>query len=1157
MDDFKKTETKILKFWKDNKIFQKSLEQRQKAKPFVFFEGPPTANGLPHIGHFLTRIYKDLYGRYKTMRGFYVLRRAGWDTHGLPVEIEIEKQLGLKNKKDIEAYGIARFNKRARESVWKYKAEWEKMTERMGFWIDMDHPYITYDPKYVESVWWVIAQIAKKKLLFQGHKVVPYCPRCGTPLSSHEVALGYKDITETSVYVKFKIKKQGSDFDKAYLVAWTTTPWTLPGNVALAVGEKITYAEVEKNGEHLIVARDLVKVLDLDVKVIREFPASQLIGLSYEPLFDIPALKSKTSYKVYPADFVTTQDGTGVVHTAVMYGEDDYELGKQVGLPTYHTVDHEGRFTHDVPELAGQNVKQAERGIIHYLKTKNLILKEEPYLHSYPFCWRCDTQLLYYAQNSWFIKMSSLRKQLVKNNSQINWVPGHLKEGRFGEFIKEAKDWALSRQRYWGTPLPIWRCINCDYHLTIGSLSELEKNRYRPKNTYYILRHGYSAKNLPGSGQVVSGRLETDKYDLTSRGIEDTKKIARSLKKSSVDLILSSPFLRTRHTAQIVSDYVGVKYKIDKRLKELDHGSACEGLTEPVCIPPGVKVDFDTKRGDGESWRDVKARIGSLLCELERKYEGKKILLVSHGDPIWILKGLATNMSEQELVVTYDKNYPKEGKIIKTYFANLPRNGEGDIDLHRPYVDQIILKCPKCKNKMKRIPELADVWFDSGSMPYAQWHYPFENKNLINRGGQYPADFIVEAIDQTRGWFYTLLAISTALGKGPPYKNVAVLGHILDEDGQKMSKSKGNVISPDEVMDKVGVDASRWYFYTVSDLGDSKICSFKDLENKLHAFIGTIQNTLRFLELYASDIMPAGSPAPETLFDQWLYEKLNNLVGEVTKELDDYDPTTAARRIEDFAINELSNWWVRRSRRRFQKPASQEELVYVASVLRYVLLELAKLLAPFMPFLAEDLHMELHKKVKPGALSVHLHDWPAFAKAAAKQAQNKLIEKMEEVRNFVTSGLAARKNKGLKVRQPLAGATLKRKEKFESGLEELIKEELNIKLITYNLEQTEEVVLDEHLTEELIREGYAREIIRQIQDMRKEAKYKLDEKVMGAWESEDQDIIATMQGFGKEIAADTLLEKFDRGHDLNLKFNIEKEFEIGVGKNVWLGVKSK
>ena len=676
--DFKKTETKILKFWEQNRIFQKSLEQRQKAKPFVFFEGPPTANGLPHIGHFLTRIYKDLYGRYQTMRGHYVLRRAGWDTHGLPVEIEVEKELGLKNKKEVDDYGIAKFNKKARASVWKYKNEWEKMTRRMGFWIDLDNPYITYDAKYIESVWWLIKQIAAKKLLYQGHKVLPYCPRCGTALSSHEVAQGYQDITEDSVFVKFKIKDSAKARSykleaNSYFLSWTTTPWTLPGNVALAVGEKITYVEVEKSGEKLIVAKNLIKILGDKVKILREFAGKELVGLEYQPLFDVKSLKSKTSYRVYPADFVNTEEGTGIVHTAVMYGEEDYELGRRVGLPTYHTVDLRGCFTQDVPSFAGQYVKDAEKGIIDYLREKNLLFKVEPHLHTYPFCWRCGTPLLYYAKDSWFIRMSALRGQLIKNNKQINWAPSHLKEGRFGEFIREVKDWALSRERYWGTPLPVWRCqignrqfanrqSGCGHIMVIGSLAELEKYRFHPKNTYYILRHGQSTKNARPGGAIVASRLEYDKYELTPKGVQQIKKAAQAVKlKGGLDLILSSPFLRTRRTAQIVADYLGLKPKIDKRLKELDHGSACEGLTFFACLPKDTIIDFDTKRGDGESWRDLKIRMASVIKELEKNYQGKRILLVSHGDPLWMLESLASGLSEKEAIQRHNQDYPQEG----------------------------------------------------------------------------------------------------------------------------------------------------------------------------------------------------------------------------------------------------------------------------------------------------------------------------------------------------------------------------------------------------------------------------------------------------------------------------------------------------------------
>lgn len=1185
--DFKKTESKILKFWEQNQIFKKSLEQRRsgnrRAKSFVFFEGPPTANGLPHIGHFLTRIYKDLYGRYKTMRGFFVLRRAGWDTHGLPVEIEVEKQLGFTNKKDIEKYGIAKFNRKARESVWKYKAEWEKMTERMGFWLDLAKPYITYEPNYIESVWWLIKKIADKKLLYRGYKVLPYCPRCGTALSSHEVAQGYKDITETSVYAKFKVKNSHSLFslsNSIYLLAWTTTPWTLPGNVALAVGEKISYVifreKNQKNDDYFIVAKERLESLIGEYEIVKEFKGKALVGLEYEPLFDVAILKSKTAYKVYPADFVTTSDGTGIVHTAVMYGEEDYKLGQVFDLPTHHTVNERGEFTADVKEFVGQNVKNAEKGIIEYLEKNNLLFKKDPHLHTYPFCWRCNTALIYYAKDSWFIRMSALRAKLVKNNNQINWLPAHIKNGRFGEFIGEAKDWAFSRERYWGTPLPVWICKDCGQVKVIGSLDELDKNRYRPKNTYYLLRHGQSTKSIIAKDGIIASRLEHDKYGLTPKGEEEIKKVARELKKQGgVDLILSSPFLRTKNSANIISEYLGIEVKIDKRLKELDHGSLCEAQSHALCLVPGADVNFDVKRGDGESWRDVKNRVASLIGDLEKKYEDKRILLTTHGDPIWLIKGLAENLSEEKLIETHEKNYPKEGTLTKVEFENVPRNEEGNLDLHRPYVDEIILRCSQCTKKnadhntgqMKRVPELIDVWFDSGAMPYAQWHYPFENKKMIDGGmataklgkaQQFPADFIVEAIDQTRGWFYTLLAIATAIGKKEPYKNVIVLGHVLDTNGQKMSKSKGNVVTPDEVIAQVGADAARWYFFTVSDAGDAKPFSMKDAEIRLRSFIGTIQNVLRFLEIYSAAVVPSGSPEPKNLFDTWFVLRLNNLINEVTHSLDKYDPTSAGRKIEDFVINDLSNWWLRRSRKRFQKPSSNEELIYVTSFLRFVLLQLAKILAPFTPFLAEDIHLKLHKQQKPGTISIHLHDWPQPERSEAHQTSfggKNLEEIMTEVRSFVTLGLAARKNKQLKVRQPLAVVTLKRKEKFDPSIEELIRDEINVKKVDYNSEQTEEIILDENLTEELIREGFAREIVRQIQDMRKDAKYRLDEKIFGAWESDSSDVQAVVKKFGREIESDTLLKEFMSGHRADQKYNIEKDFKLAPNIKIWLGLR--
>ena len=639
-----KIEEKIQKLWEANDILEKSLAFRRGRKKFVFYEGPPTANGLPHIGHFLIRAFKDLFVRYKTMAGFFVVRKAGWDTHGLPVEIEVEKELGLKNKKEVKKYGIARFNKKAKESVWRYKAEWEKFSKRIGFWLDFKNPYITYANDYIETLWHVISRFDKKKFLYKGHKVLPWCPRCGTALSSHEVAQGYESITEASVYVKFRVKSEkfkSLKFKDTYILSWTTTVWTLPGNVALAVGDDIDYVVVSKNGENYILAKDLAeKVMEKPYELVREVKGKDLIGLEYEPLFRVQSLESDKSYKIYPADFVSTEDGTGVVHTAVMYGEEDYQLGEKIGLPKHHTVDEEGRFTDDVPEprsrasgslrgkFAGRFVKDAEKDIIAYLKEKNLLFKVEPYAHEYPFCWRCKTPLLYYAADSWFVKTTAVRKQLIANNKKINWVPEYIKEGRFGQWLSEIKDWAFSRDRFWGTPLPVWQCGKCRIVSVIASLKELEKSRYRKPNRYFVLRHTESGKNNFKGREINSTKLESDKYDLTEKGIEEAKRAAGKLENKKIDLVFTSPFLRTKRTAQIVADELGLEIKIDGRLKELDHGSVCEGRDYYACIPKEEypHKDFNAKFGlDGESRNEVRKRIFSFVKELEERYEGENI----------------------------------------------------------------------------------------------------------------------------------------------------------------------------------------------------------------------------------------------------------------------------------------------------------------------------------------------------------------------------------------------------------------------------------------------------------------------------------------------------------------------------------------------------
>ena len=1172
--DFKKTEAEILEFWHKNGIFDKSLAIRQGRgkKNFVFFEGPPTANGRPGIHHFLGRAFKDIFNRYKTMRGFYVLRKAGWDTHGLPVEIEIEKELGFKNKKDIEDYGIDKFNKKAKESVWKYKREWEDMTRKMGFWVDLKHPYITYESNYIETLWNIIQQIWNKKLLYLAHKVVPFCVRCGTPLSSHEVAQEYKKVKDKSVYIKFKLFS-GQKFginnditrDSAYIIAWTTTPWTLPGNVALAINKNISYSAVlvDDIDELLIVATDLVEKVFAGhkVKTLSTFKGDRISGLEYEPLFDIKELKSDKSYKVYEADFVSTEEGTGVVHTAVMYGEDDYNLGTKLGLPKFHTVDEAGKFMNVGHDFDGMVVKHKDgptedkttRKIIGYLKEKGLLLKEEEYEHDYPFCWRCDSPLLYYAKSSWFIKMSAVREQLLKNNNLVNWFPWHIKEGRFGQWIKEGKDWAFSRERYWGTPLPIWKCQKCEQYKVIGSIAEMEKSTIGPaskKNTYYLLRHGYTTRDEDGK-MIISSELKSDRYHLTERGKKQIQKVAELIKNNhKIDLIYTSPFIRTTEAAEIVAKLIHVKVEKDDRLVEIGHGG-CDGKPHSVCPARDIKQTIDSKHHElGESWNDVRRRMFSFINEMETKYSGKYILIVGHGDPLWLLNCMADGATGNEIVedgrVGGRFNNPSLAEFRQLFWKAIPRNEDGELDLHRPLIDLVYLKCDQCGASMKKIPDLIDVWFDSGAMPYAQWHWPFDTaqgkpyKQIFKE--QFPADFIVEGIDQTRGWFYTLLAVSTLLGKGNPYKNVMSLGHVLDEKGKKMSKSKGNVVSPFEVMDKVGSDAARWYFYTINAPGEYKNFAMKDVEGKLKGFIFILENCVRFYELYHEQAEVDKEYPTKNLLDKWILSRFNVLVAEVSDKLDAYDPTTAARAIDKFVVEDFSQWWLRRSRKR------KEAL----GVLRFLLLELAKIIAPFTPFIAEDIHRRMHKGHKMGIESVHLHDWPIVNK---KLINKKLETEMDEVRSVVTAGLGVRKEKQLKVRQPLRSATLKWASKFSEDLEELIKDELNVKKVLYDKKQDVQVILDTELDPALINEGYARELIRQIQDMRKEAGYRLDDKIYGQWHSDDADLSSAIHEWSDEIKKEALLKEFIAGPQGKKKYDVGKEFDLAPQRKIWVGVR--
>ncbi len=1028
--NFVSREKEIEEFWKENKIFEKSIEQRADGENFTFYDGPPTANGKPHIGHVLTRVIKDMIPRYRAMKGYHILRKAGWDTHGLPVELEVEKLLGLEGKEQVEQYGLEPFITKCKESVWKYKGMWEDFSSTVGYWADMDDPYITYDNKYIESEWWSLKQIYDRGLLYKGFKIVPYCPRCGTPLSSHEVAQGYKDVKERSVIAKFKTVGQ----DNTYFLAWTTTPWTLPSNVALCVNAKETYVKVKSGDEYYILAEALCSsVLEEGWEKVCEYKGAELEYQGYEPLFDC-ADPDKKCYYVTCAEYVTLTDGTGIVHIAPAFGEDDAQVGRKYDLPFVQLVDGAGLMKEGTP-WAGTFCKDADKDIIYDLKVSGKLFKTMQFEHSYPFCWRCDTPLIYYARNSWFIKMTDVRDRLIANNDTVNWIPESIGTGRFGEWIKNVQDWGVSRDRYWGTPLNIWEC-SCGHRHAIGSIEELR------------------------------------------------------------------------------------------------------------------------------------------------------------------------SMSD-----------------------NCPE----DIELHRPYIDKVTIKCPECGGEMHRVKEVIDCWYDSGAMPFAQWHYPFENKEIFEQN--FPADFISEAVDQTRGWFYSLLAESTLLFDKAPYKNVIVLGHVQDENGQKMSKSKGNAVDPFDALKEHGADAIRWYFYSNSAPW---------LPNRFHKaaviegqrkFMGTLWNTYAFYVLYANiDNFDAGSHtldvASLSVMDRWVLSKLNSLIKTVDDLLENYKITECSRALQGF-VDELSNWYVRRSRERFWGKEMTQDKENAYMTLYTCLVTFAKLAAPMIPFMTEHIYLNLVcENDKTAPASVHLCDFPVCDESLVDK---ELEDTMDEAVDIVVLGRACRNNAVIKNRQPLAAMYINAPKTLDEYYTDIIKDEMNVKKaefvadlseftnftfkpqlrtlgrklgkllgefkeylanidgrqamkeleengkITVTLSDGEHViekddliiesakvdgfeansdygvtvVLDTKLTDELLEEGFVREVISKIQTMRKDAGFDVMDRISVNVTASDS-LVAVIKRNIDKISSDTLTDTFEysEGGAYTAEWNINGEKAVfGVTKN--------
>jgi isoleucyl-tRNA synthetase len=1169
------SEEKVLAFWKEHQIFEKSVAKNapkgkgRAKKDFIFYEGPPYANGRPAMHHVIGRVVKDVMLRYKTMRGYHVPRRAGWDTHGLPVEMAAEKALGFKSKKDIEAYGIEKFNETAKEQVWIYEDAWEHLTERIGYWLDLKNAYVTYAPEYIETIWWSLAEIEKRKLLYKGHKIVSWCTRCGTALSTHELAQGYKLVQDNSVYVKFKLKagQKIGDFttnEKTYILSWTTTPWTLPGNVALAVGEKISYTAFRIHGinELYIVASDLVKTVFRDelIEIVHDnIKGKDILGLEYEPLFDVKPLRSEKSYKIYSADFVTTTDGTGVVHTAVMYGEDDYALGKKVGLPEYHTVNEEGKFTDDVPGFAGLYAKSntTDEKVFEHLKQNENFLRTEKYEHEYPHCWRCGTALLYYARTSWFIAMSTLRGELLKRNKNINWMPEYIRDGRMGEWLRETKDWNLSRERYWGAPLPIWECAKCDHREVVGGLDELDRLVGGSKNHYWVMRHGEAESNM--FDIIDSGQR---KYlHLTPRGRKQVfarvtkfkKELAK--KKVKLDMIIASDVTRTRETEEIdASVFAGEKVLLDKRLEEIHVGPTLTGHHNAKYSKdfPTYESRFETRPEGGESLRDVRKRVWDFLADCETKYEGKNILIVTHEYPAWMLFASGEAWSEKRAIAEKEKrgrDFLGFAEIQPLKVKMVPRNGGGEVDIHRPFVDEITMPCKKCGGVLRRVPTVADVWYDSGAMPFAQMHFPFDQKNTktakskivaIPKDYPFPADYIAEGMDQLRGWFYTMLAISTALGYPAPYRNVITFGLLNDKFGNKMSKSKGNIIEPFSVIDKYGTDAVRWYFYTGTPFGEPKNFDEEEVGKTLRKMHLIVYNSFVFWKTYADQNTKIKTPS-KNILDLWITARLNELTDAVTKKLEKYEVREAALEINDF-VDDLSRWYIRRSRRRLQRPENKKDYEAASATLGFVLISLMKIMAPFTPFFSEALYGALGGNKE----SVHLDEWPVTNK---KAIDKKLIVGMKMVRDFSALGLAKRAEAGIKVRQPLASMAIG--VKLAKDIEQILADEVNVKKILVDKKLKNDVALDVVITAELRAEGVRRDFARMAQELRQKAELQPKDRiavfVVAPQEALDA-LRASERVFLTDIGAEKIL------YARSDKFDAEESGKW-EGKETWMGLR--
>lgn len=1091
-------EEAIQAFWAEHDIFHKSITTPAGGEPgknfkgdFVFYDGPPFATGLPHYGHILAGTIKDAIPRFWTMQGYRVERKWGWDCHGLPLENLIEKKLGLATKRDIEAYGVKNFNEQARAAVMEYADDWAKVVPRMGRWADMEEDYKTMDSSYTESVWWVFRELHKKGLVFEGFKSMHLCPRCGTTLSNFEVNQGYKDIKDIAVTVKLPLLDEAGNPTNTSLLVWTTTPWTLPGNMAAAVHQDFEYVKVKLEGGFVILAKGrLAQLGEVAYEVVEEMKGSDLVGRSYQPPFDYWQKQDfegkQNAWKIYHADYVELgEEGTGAVHLAPAYGDEDMQLAKAHGVPIMHHVDEGGHFMSFVTDFSGQLVKPKdddEAGVDHKaadievlkkLQEMGKVFKKENITHSYPHCWRCDTPLLNYATTSWFVNVPKIKDELVAANNTVQWVPDHVGSNRFGRWLEGARDWAVSRQRYWGAPLPIWKHPTTGEYKVFGSLRDLQQYVKKSGNRYYVARHAEAQSNLTGVINAIPG---TDN-GLTETGRAQAVAMAESLRAASITKIFHSGLQRGRETAEIVAEALGLSAEAvieDARVIEYQAGAAYEGKTwAEFNANFATEAEKFTKQILGAEARyDLIKRTGSFLYEIDATHQSEHILVIGHGSSLFGLLCAAEGAIRDRAIALKEQGYLKNAEIRELSFVPMPHNDHFELDYHRPYIDEIEL-FDTDGTKLVRVPDVFDCWFESGSMPYGQHHYPFSCDEGTFTKSCFPAQFIAEGLDQTRGWFYSLIVLGVALFGKSPYEHVIVNGLVLAEDGKKMSKKLRNYPDPMELADRVGVDAMRYYLLSSPAMrGEDLNFSEKEVLELQRKNIGRLHNVLAMYELYADGT--AASATSTHVLDRWIIARLNQLIADSEAGYKAYELDRATRPIADF-IDDLSVWYLRRSRERLKSDDVTDKQVALRT-LRHVLQNLALVMAPAMPFYAEYLWQAV--KGDGDVMSVHLGAWPKGG-----EVDPVVIGEMSMVREFVTLALEARTKSGIKVRQPLAH--LSTSIELTAEYAEIVADEVNVKKVMYASTQTERVVLDITLTPGLIAEGQVRELIRAIQERRK------------------------------------------------------------------------